>query len=161
MNTLTNLMKYCTSKLLETVFTDLSINNADSLSAIDISHYIKHKDLKEIMKVLYVYEKIGGNLYYKQNTVPFSVIIRDIRLIELTEITQYWVNSCANGMMPIYDLGEICIPDIMPKYVATEMVNGWGIEKLLNGNYVVMDLELYPTKEIAEQRAEELNADTK
>lgn len=60
-------------------------------------------------------------------------------------------------MIPIYDIGKIGVPKILPKYATEEQDDGFHIVRLYKGEYIPLKGEIYPTIEIAKQRTEELN----
>lgn len=68
-------------------------------------------------------------------------------------LSTYWYNNEANGVLPVYDLGEIIVPPILPRFVATEQTDCWIIEKLQFGEYVVMEKEHHNNQTDAEDRA--------
>lgn len=152
------LSQHCTEKLLS-VIPNMSISeDNNNENEWEISELLSSNiSTLEIMKIAFVFTQCGGNLLYNGNISQFAVIIRMLNDIHLTDITTYWYNNQANGVLPVYDLGEIIIPPILPKFVATEHTDCWIIEKLQFGEYVVMEKERYYNQTDAEERARYLN----
>lgn len=152
------LLQHCTSELLTYVFGNTNIESEISTNIIHIENCINKKcNLVDVMKVLYVFEKYGGNLYYHNEPSEFPVIIREIGDVELTKITLFWVNNECNGVVPIFEKGDIIVPEVLPIFIVTQQPKGWCIEKLIKGEYHIMKNEFYPTEEIAKARAKEQN----
>jgi len=156
------LRKHCTSELLTYVLENTNIKSEIPTNIVHLENCINEKcNLMDVMKVLYVFVKYGGNLYYHNKLSEFPIIIREIGDIELTKISLFWIHSECNGVIPVFDKGDILVPDILPDFVATQQLQGWCIEKLIKGEYHLMKNELYPTEEIAKARAKELNQSIK
>src|SRR5574344_1148273 len=115
------LRKHCTSELLTYVLKNTNIKSEIPTNIIHLENCINEKcNLMDVMKVLYVFEKYGGNLYYHDKLSQFAIIIREIGDIELTKITQFWVNNECNGDIPIFEKGDILVPNVLPVFVRSE-----------------------------------------
>ena len=92
---------------------------------------------------------LGNLLSFDENTT-----------IQLFKIKDFWTNNCANGVMPIYDIGGIQVPNILPRFAIEECPKGkFVILKLCKGKYIQLKGEIYSTEKYARQRADELNKD--
>ena len=148
--------QHCTYELLSLI--DLSIAdieddvwNVEDLLSENVAIF-------DVLKILFVFEKSGGVLVQNNKQVSFSVLLRDLDNIQFTSITSFWYNNEANGVIPVYDLGVIKVPDILPTFVATQQESGfWCIERLFRGEYMPLKNEKYLLEEIAKDRVAELN----
>lgn len=152
------LLQHCTEELLSIINDLIIVDNEENEDEWEITELLSSNiSTLEIMKIAFVFTQCGGNLLYNGNITQFAVIIRMLDDIHLTDITTYWYNNEANGVLPVYNLGEIIVPPILPTFVATEQTDCWVIEKLQFGEYVVMDKEHYNNQTDAEDRARYLN----
>lgn len=152
------LSQHCTEELLSVIPNMRILENSYNEDEWEITELLSSNiSTIEIMKIAFVFTQCGGNLLYNGNITQFAVIIRMLDDIHLTDITTYWYNNEANGVLPVYDLGEIIVPPILPTFVATEHTDCWVIEKLQFGEYVVMENEHYNNQTDAEDRARYLN----
>lgn len=161
--------KYCTPELLSCVFGSIGTDNITVLAkAMDEEQYwditdlleFNDSDVLDILKVVYVFSKLTdtlNNIKYKGKLVPYSVLFRLLNRNEPNMVLCYWVHNEANEVVPVYDVGEIEIPKIMPPYTYTQLSNNlFQVEKWHKGKYVPMQ-EIYPTKELCQERVDELN----
>ena len=168
-STLAEMHKYCTSELLSRIFSDIGSNNIavldnndDRDELWDITDFmnVEHSDLLDRLKVIYVFAKISDSLdylKYGEEYVPYQVLFRILNRTEPNTVLLYWLHNEANDVIPIYDVGEIEIPRIMPRYTCTQIAsNLFRVEKWCKGEYV-STREVYPTKELCQDRVDELN----
>lgn len=150
------LSEHCSKALLNIVPNLEIVDNSDD--EWDVNNILNsNASTYDIMKILYVFEQGGGTLVYNNSISQFPIIIREIGDIKLTDINIYWIHNEANDVLPYYDLGNLIIPSILPKFVATERINYWVIEKLVKGEYIEIKNEKYLSEEQAKNRARELN----
>ena len=98
-----------------------------------------------------------GGLIYEGKEVPYSTLFRLIGKNEPNTVLMYWLNNEANDVKPVYDFGEIEIPEIMPRFICTQISdNAFQVEQWHKGAYVSME-EIYPTREFCDKRVQELN----
>lgn len=156
LNVRRRLCQYCTNELLSLVnWTDDDTNE----SSWNVDDFLQEEiHTFDMLKMLFVFEKCGGTLLKENEYINFAVLLRTIGNIQYTKITTYWYNNEANGVTPVYDVGELEVPRILPKYVATPQINGmWCVEILHNGSYIPLSGEIYLFENLAKDRALELN----
>lgn len=167
--TLNEMHKHCTSELLSRIFSVIGSDNIvvldkndDDGELWDITDFMDAErcDLLDRLKVIYVFTKISDsihNLKYGEDHVPYQVLFRILKKTEPNTVLLYWRNNEANDVLPIYDVGEIEIPRIMPRYTCTQVAsNLFRVDKWYKGEYVPTP-EIYPTKELCQDRVDELN----
>ena len=114
----------------------------------------------EQMKIAYVFEKLGGTLLYEKK--PEQYVNLAIRAADcfLEKIRLYWIHNEANDVVPIYDFGNLIVPQILPLYSSRPNEDGkYVVERLVRGQYVEIPNEVYPTAEDAMERAKQLNTE--
>ena len=148
--------QHCTYELLSLV--EISIEDEEE-NIWNIEDFLRENvSVFDILKILFVFEKSGGFIFKNNQPIAFAILLRDLDNIQYTSITDYWYNNEANGVLPIYNIGEIVVPVILPIFVATQQETGfWCIERLFRGEYRPLRNEIYSQKHIAKSRAEELN----
>lgn len=153
-----DIKKHCTSELLSYVG-NISIRN-DAENQWDITELIDADDnLYEILKILYVFEKFGGSLMYKGEIEIFPVIIRNLNNPKFLGIHLFWECNEINGDVPIFDIGELEIPKIMPKFSAIPFEDGfYYIEKREGNKRVRLENEKFFTFQEAKDKAAYLNS---
>jgi hypothetical protein len=151
------LSQHCTEELLS-VIPVMSISENDEYEdELEITELLcQNISTFELMKIAFVFTQCGGILMYNGNITQFAVVIRMLDDVRLMDITTYWYNNEANGILPVYDLGEIIVPPILPRFVATQQTDSWIIEKLQFGEYVETH-ERFNSQTDAEERARYLN----
>lgn len=159
------LQKYCTSSLLDHVLDDLGNYNIDTTNSCEdnwcISSFldVEHLQLLDRLKVIYVFSVIGGNIVYQDEVIPYQVLFRKINCDEPNIVLRYWLHNLYNDLIPTFDIGELYIPKVMPRFVCLkETDNLYRIEKWYKGEYILLN-ETYPIKELCEARVKELNDD--
>lgn len=163
--TIQGLSQYCTDELIQCVFSHINTND----KLVDKTNLCKNtweitsllqanqKDLLDSLKVIYVFSKLDGTLIYEGNEVPYQSLSSLINKMEPYDIMLYWGNNNANGIQPIYDIGEIEIPQIMPRFVCTQLSdNVFEIEKWVNGEYIPLK-GAYTSREACEKVVRDLN----
>lgn len=61
-------------------------------------------------------------------------------------------------MVPIYDIGTICVPPLMPKFVSTPKEEGtFVIERLTNGKYIPIKGMIFRSEAESQNMAREMN----
>lgn len=154
--------EHCTDELIKLVLSDrvtVSRNNKTD-EFWDVSEIIDKSEVPilELMKVLYVYTQKGGVISYHGERIEYAQLCKKFNDNLFQKITQFWNNNETNDVCPIYDCGIIDVPKILPKYAVIQQMDGfWYIEKRFKGNYCIMEHEKFPTKDLAMQRANELN----
>lgn len=165
--TFTKLNNYCTPELIKTLFDDLGIDNilVDDTNSCDdvwdVTSYIQQdSNMLEKAKLIRVYDYLLGKIIYKGRETQYSVLCRLLKRDEFNTVFLYWLHTELNGEIPVLSLGDIVIPNLLPHFVPKELPSGnFIIERLLNGKWYEMDVEIYPTYELAKQRADELEDD--
>lgn len=159
------LLRFCTIELLEKVFSNVDKNNITldnnnvCTDVWDITDVVKcgSEDLLDNLKVIYVFCRLGGILKYDGEETAYQSLFRLLQTNEPNIVLLFWINNEANGNMPVYDIGELEVPKIMPRFVCMPLSErAFQIHKWQNGEYVGMK-EYYPTRELCEKRADELN----
>ncbi len=150
---------HCTEELWMLVLKDsITIDESDEKDW-DVSE-ILNSDIpqNEVMKVICCFEKVGGLIFYKGNYTPYVFLCKELNCDECDKFRLYWLNNKINGMKPVFGLGNIEVPKILPKYISEPIEDGnYVICKLFKGKYIRIKGEIYLSKDIANQRAEELN----
>lgn len=151
------LSQHCTNELLSMI--DLTIKCSEE-NIWNIEDFInKNGSFFDILKILFVFEKGGGVLQQGNHFITFAELLRSLDNIQNTLITTYWYHNEANGVLPVYDLGELAVPHILPVFVAAQKDDGtWCVERLYRGEYVPLRNEIYPQEQTAKGRAIELNS---
>ena len=151
------LRRHCTVELLECI-NDIRVANGNN-NVWDITQVIDEENcLYEQMKVAYTFEQLGGTLLYKGVNSQYVILTNRINNIVFDNIRLYWIHNEANGVFPIYDIGKLDVPPILPKYVSTQQEDGsFVIEKLRCGEYIALPNEVYWTEDCAKERAKQLN----
>ncbi len=156
--TFKELQLHCSIELLS-LLQDINIDISNQVEDIwEISSYLDNTQKSiNIMKIAYAFEKIGGTLL--NNGEPSQYVTLTNKLGNVYDkIRLFWIHNEANGVLPIYDLGILEVPQILPKYAIKQGENGtWDIEKLMFGEYVPIKNEIYPSEGLARKRAEQLN----
>ena len=107
------LKRHCTSELLSLIKNIVVSDNA--MNEWDITSFIGTNDnLYEILKIFYAFEKLGGVLIYNGEVETFPIIVRRLNNPRYLEFSLYWVHNDINGNVPIFDIGELEIPKILP-----------------------------------------------
>ena len=152
---LNQLKKHCTPELLSEVFGNVNLEDVLSTCRLNVEDFSSNcSSLQNVMKVLYVFEKFGGELCLHNELTQFPVLIRNMGDINLTKISLFWHHNESNGVIPVYGVEEIVVPNILPVFVATQQYDGrWGIEKLCQGQYRQLQNGIYPNDLIAKQSA--------
>lgn len=147
--------EYCTKSLIDCAA--ISVSN----KTLDITEIIDNKrdaSFYEKMKVAYVFEKLGGILYYNGEPDYFISIAKQLTDPNLDRIHHYWINNYANDVIPKYGLGQLIVPQILQRYIATQREDGqFVIEKVVEGQYVPINNEVYSNEDDAKKRAACLN----
>ncbi|MGM9769041.1 MAG: hypothetical protein ACI3Z0_11410 [Candidatus Cryptobacteroides sp.] len=147
------LKKYCTTALLSKL-SDVILDN-DNIDEWEISSLLEDF---EMMKIAYVFEQLGGTLLYKG--VPSQYVIITLGKSDniSNDIRLFWIHNNANGILPIYDIGTICVPPIMPKFVSTPKEDGtFVIEHLTNGVYIPINGMVFRSGAESQNMAREMN----
>lgn len=161
------LLKFCTAELLTKVFSDvgedcITVDNHNLCDDVwDITGLVKcdREDLLDRLKVIYVFCQLGGRLKYDGKEIAYQSLFWVLQTNKPNAVLLFWIHNVANGIVPVYDVGDIIIPKIMPRFVCMPTLGRvFQIHKWQNGEYVGMD-EYYPTRELCEKRADELNED--
>ena len=165
--TFNKLNNYCSPELIKTLFDDLGVdnilidegNNCDDIW--DVTSYIQQdSNLLEKAKLIRVFDYLLGKTIYKGRETQYSVLCRLLNKTEFDKVFLYWLHTKLNGEIPTLSLGDITIPELLPHFVPKELPSGnYIIERLLDGQWIEMDVEIYPTYELAKQRANELEDD--
>jgi hypothetical protein len=154
------LKEHCTKALLDEVFgdTDLSKLPPFTLDVNEILNSTKASEL-DVMKVMFVFEEANGILIFDGKEEISTAIYMKLGFEKFLKIDPFWGHNEINQVTPIFDLGEIEIPDVMPKF---KPVKGddelYHIEKLVKGHYEPYNTDVYSTLEAAERRISELKS---
>lgn len=156
LNVRRRLCRYCTNELLSLINW---VNDSINENSWNVDDFLSEETCTfDMLKILFVYEKCGGVLLKEDECIHFAVLLRTIGNPQYTSITTFWYNNEANDVVPVYDLGGLEVPMILPRYVATPQEDGmWCVEKLIKGNYSPLRDELYRSETLAKDRATELN----
>ena len=164
-NTLQKLHCFCTIELLQNVFKDFGEDNItiDEKNKINDSCdlgdflYVEHLQLLDRLKVLYVFSYLGGQIFLQSKSTPYQTLFRLLNCDEPNVVFNYWLNNLYNDEIPVFGVGELNIPKVMPRFVCTEVSDEvYCVEKWIKGKYIMMK-ERYFNKELCEQRVQELN----
>ena len=149
--------RHCTSELLSYV-RNIHIRD-DAENQWDITELIDADDhLYEILKIIFVFEELGGSLMYKGEIEIFPVIIRNLNNPKFLGIGLFWEHNEINGDVPIFDIGELEIPIILPKFTAIPFEDGfYYIEKREGNKRVRLEKEKFFTFQEAKDKATYLN----
>ena len=159
------MLQFCTPELLDCVFSHVGYDNIIvdnknlSKNTWEITDLIQaeQEELLDNLKVIFVFVELGGVLINEGKEVPYSTLFFLINKNEPNIVLQYWLNNELNDVKPLYNLGEIEIPEIMPRFICTPISdNAFLVEQWHKGVYVSMK-EIYPTRELCEKRVQELN----
>ena len=71
--------------------------------------------LEEVMKIICCFEKVGGVIIYNGEFTPYVILCKKLDS-NYDKYRLFWIHNVENGVMPIFDLGEIIVPAILPKY---------------------------------------------
>ena len=164
-STLSSMYRYCTASLIKNVFDNFEsenmiidkTNKTDDFWEFNVIPSIGHIQLLNKLKVVYVFAFLGGNIVLNGNVIPYQSLFRILNCNEPNIVLRYWVNNIYNDIVPVFDLGEIEIPPIMPRYILLQIANNdFRIEKWEKGYYILMP-EIFFSKELCEQRIQQLN----
>lgn len=149
------LKKYCTAPLLSRL-SDISIDD-DTIDEWEISSLLE--DI-EMMKIGYVFEQLGGTLLYKGVASQYKIITQGESDNISNDIRLFWIRNNENGILPIYDIGTICVPPLMPKFVSTPKEDGtFVIERLTNGVYIPINGMVFRSEADSQNMARSMNVD--
>lgn len=160
-----SLLQNCTAELIESVFSHVGVNNitvdktnmCKNTWEITQLLQVEHEELLDNLKVIYVFYNLGGTLIYDGKDTPYPVLFRLIDKNEPNAVSLYWAHNEANDVKPIYDIGEVEIPKIMPRFVCAQTgENVFQVEKWVKGKYVLLD-GYYLSKDACEKVVQELN----
>lgn len=127
------LREHCTPELLSYI-KNIHIEDASS-NEWDVTGLIEANDhLYEILKIIYAFEKLDGSLIYKGKKEIFPIIIRHLNNPDFLGISLFWEHNEINGDIPIFDIGELEIPKIMPKFSAIPFEDGYYYVEERKGN---------------------------
>lgn len=152
------IQQHCTGELYTMLlYSGITISDSEG-NEWEVSEILdKELPIDEMMKLICCFEIVGGIIMYKGEFTPYVNLCKMLGTNDFWNYKLYWINSEINGINPIYDIGKIRVPKILPKYATEEQKDGFHIVRLYKGEYTPLKGELYPTIEIAKQRAEELN----
>ena len=68
----------------------------------------------EQMKVAYVFEKLGGTILYEKKPEQYVILAKRSADFFLEKIRLYWIHNEANDVVPIYGLGNLIVPPVLP-----------------------------------------------
>lgn len=149
----TVLQQHCTANLLLKL-KDVDINDINE-NEWDITSISSDIDL---MKIAYAFEQIGGTLLYDGKETQYMIITRDKGDVISNHIRLFWIHSSENGIRPIYDIGNVDVPPILPKYVSSPKEDGtYIVERLTFGEYKPVDGMVFFREEDSKAQAKELN----
>lgn len=154
------LKEHCTKALLDEVFgdTDLSKLPPFTLDVNEILNSTKASEL-DVMKVMYVFAKANGILLFDGNEVIIQDIYKKLGFGKFLKIGPFWIHNELNQVTPVFDLGGIEIPEVMPDFIAVKGDDElYHIEKLVKGHYEPYNTDAYSTLEAAEKRITELKS---
>ena len=151
------LREHCTPELLSYI-KNIHIEDAAS-NEWDVTELIEANDhLYEILKVICTFEKLDGSLIYKGKNEFFPVILRYLNNSKFLGIHLFWEHNDINGNIPIFDIGELEIPKILPKFTAIPFEDGfYYIEKREGDKRVRLEKEKFFTFQEAKDKATYLN----
>lgn len=150
------LEQHCTSLLLSRL-SDADIEGINC-NTWDITESVEDY---EILKIAFVFERLGGLLKFNGRDVEFAEIANWRESLMFSEIYSFWDNTVANGDVPVFDVGSLKVPSLLPKFVASERPDGAVIERLTNGEYIPIEGARYQSLEKAEKEAKNLNVNYK
>lgn len=154
-----DLRKHCTAELLN--FVGIIEPSDENNNIWDLTSIVaKRNNIYEQLRIAYVFEQLGGTLIFKNKPIKFTNITKDLDKNICNNIRLFWIHNNANGVMPIYDVGAISVPPILPKYTYRPYEKGgFVIEKLYCGEYRHLNGEHYLLEQEAKERVVELNAE--
>lgn len=165
--TLTKLLEYCSLSLFETVRKDISDNFEgvfiDDKNQVqdrwEVKRYLSTPSIEilEKLKVMYCFEKCGGELLYSGKVEFLVVICGILKLKEADNVFKAWYHNELNDTIPHFDLNVLHIPSIPSDFAITDMGSYFVIEQYTNGAYKPLADEKFMTREEAEKRIRELN----
>lgn len=115
------IQQHCTSELC-TIWQNVGITISDSEGdEWDVSEILDKESTKdEIMKLICCFENVGGIIMYKGEFSPYVNLCQMLGVNNYWDYKLYWINSEINGTIPVYNIGEIHVPKILPKYTTKE-----------------------------------------
>lgn len=147
------LQKHCAASLLMKL-SGLNVNPLND-NVWDITSLTNDIDM---MKIAYAFENVGGTLIYEGNKSQYVIITRDMDVAFSTDIRLFWIHNEANGVCPIYDIGAVEVPPILPKYVSTPREDGtFIVERLNKGEYKPLNGMVFLFETESKAKARELN----
>lgn len=162
--TLSELSSFCTPVLLIKVFKGLGENNIvidetdknEDIWNVDTFLKTYHIELLDRLKVVFVFYYLGGQLKYNNETIPYEILFRILNCNEPNVVLRYWLHNLYNDIIPTFDVGELVIPKVMPRYVPLKMSeNKYVIEKWQKGQYVQMP-EVFLSEKSCKAKCQEL-----
>ena len=130
---------HCTAQLMERVGVAPENGAEDTWDITEIvEKAIAGQDnpalFHEQMKVAYVFEKLGGTILYEKKPEQYVILAKRTADSFLEKIRLYWIHNEANDVVPIYGLGNLIVPPVLPRHAVTEIAeNEFIIEKLNKG----------------------------
>lgn len=165
-STLRELNELCSTNLLTMVFDDFGRERItiDENNLVedkwDLTQFLDSNNipLVEKLKVILCLETLFCTLIYQNHQTDYTKISLLLRNHISDKVLLYWMHTEMNGCKPYFGIGDFVVPPLLPQYAIIEMENShWGIEKLVNGEYVCINGEVYNNEEEARQRVEILN----
>ena len=167
-HTYNRLTKYSSESLLSLVFTDFGYANIeidDSQTCEDrwdITDFIDNGNipLLEKLKVIFIFDHLLGHVIYEGKETFFSVLGACLgNRSEFQKVLFYWLHTKMNGEVPFFDVGDIEVPDVQPRFIGIEVgENAFEIHQLIKGEYVRMDGK-FTSKDLCDKRIMELELD--
>ena len=163
--TLHELCSFCSLDLINRVFDSFGRNNIkidDSNQCEDVwdaTEYLNNDVIPFIdkMKVLRVFDQLLGMIVYQGEPTQYSVLCSVLNREECNTVLLYWLNTESNGDTPHFDLGDVIVPQLLPKFVCTQDIDGtYVVERLYKGEYVQTDMR-FTVKEDCDSMVERLN----
>lgn len=153
------LRRHCTVEILNLIGSIEPKDDEDN--TWDITTVLQSKNnLYEQMRVAYAFEQLGGTLIYNEEPTQFVIIAKLLNEEICNSIRLFWIHNEANGVLPIYDIGAISVPPILPKYAYRPTEDGgFIVEKLQCGEYTPIKAEYYFLEQEAKERTEQLNVE--
>ena len=170
-STLNKIRRHCSNELIEKVFSDYGLKNItiDEKNTIndkwEVTNYLDDETLPfvEKCKVLLSFARAFGVIVYNGYELPIealcSVLCKNkLSLgLQMNKVLTAWLHNEINDVCPFFEYGELTIPQLMDRYICTQISDtAFQVEKWKKGEYVPIN-EIYPTKEQCEARVDELN----
>jgi hypothetical protein len=162
---LTKLYTMCSSELIKYVFDAFKSyggkiivdekNQENDIWELEIFHNDTVCNKLEAMKVMSAFAQ-NGMFSVNGKLMFFEGIVLTENHKEGSLVNQMWYNCKYNGLIPYFNLNELKIPQIMPRYTYTKISEiCYRIDRWDKDKYIPTD-QYFPTLEMCQNQIEEL-----